>query len=188
MWCPLPLTRVEFRLGRDALKHLGIDSVADLAEKESSLVDWLTRCWFRLLEKPAVRGHENDAALHPLWLEVQAAFRQWFPGMRAGNKEVKWNYKKPVSCDPVALEKQAAGCLAKAAASRFGTQKTVSDTMGLVTSLDLLHNSNLCFGVYNTAYQRCPQQMSSASVTVRMCHNLKRFYLCINVLYRYTLR
>ncbi|GHT25071.1 hypothetical protein FACS189419_10030 [Planctomycetales bacterium] len=58
----LLLTRIEFRLGRDALKHLRIDTIADLEEKESSLAEWLPRNWFRLLEEPAVRGHENTAA------------------------------------------------------------------------------------------------------------------------------
>jgi hypothetical protein len=129
-----PITRIEFRLGRSALKHIGIDTVADLQLKESGLVDWLTSHWFRLLEKEKVRGHENEAALHPLWLEVRAAFRQWFSGIPSENQPVKWE-RRTVSCDPDKLEKQAVGCLAKAAALRFGIQQTVQKSFHSVVSI-----------------------------------------------------
>ena len=115
-----PLTRIEFRLRRSALKELEINSVQDLMEREKSLFDWLTKHWFRLLAEPKVRGHENTAALHPLWEQVRSAFTKWFPG---GERVVERHKIEPVSCDPAALEKQAAGCLAISVALRFGKQK-----------------------------------------------------------------
>jgi hypothetical protein len=116
------LTRIEFRLGRDALRDLGIDTVQDLQDKEAGLADYLPSEWLRLLKEPKVRGHENTAAVHPLWQEVQAAFKEWFPGTER-NCRVEWNRHRNVVCNAEMLEKQAAGCLAKAAAVRFGKQK-----------------------------------------------------------------
>jgi hypothetical protein len=126
------ITRIEFRLWRDALRAVGIDTVQDLQEREYALADWLTTHWFRLLEKPKIRGHENLASIHPFWLEVQSLFRKWFPGVGNDNKPVEWSPREPVSCDPVMLEKQAAGCLASALALRYGAQATKKQTLDLL--------------------------------------------------------
>ena len=126
------ITRIEFRLWRDALRAVVIDTVQDLQEREFALVDWLTTHWFRLLEKPKIRGHENTASIHPLWLEVQTLFRKWFPGMSEQNQPVEWLSRQSVSCDPVKLEKQAAGCLARALALRYGAQPTKEKTLELL--------------------------------------------------------
>jgi len=67
-----------------------------------------------------IRGHENTAAIHPAWERVRSLFRSYFSG--AGIEDVVWEKKQSVSCDPVALEKQALGCLSKALACRFGEQ------------------------------------------------------------------
>ncbi|MDR1269777.1 MAG: hypothetical protein LBK82_09645, partial [Planctomycetaceae bacterium] len=116
------VTRVEFRLRRDALRPLGINTVDDLYHKETALVDWLTSHWFRLLEKPKIRGHENKAAIHPLWVEIQELFKRYFPGSDKKRKPVMWSRNDSIKCEPEALEKQAAGCLASAAALRYGQQ------------------------------------------------------------------
>jgi hypothetical protein len=114
-----PITRVEIRLGRDALKALGVDSVSDLQRSEHGIVDMLTRDWLRILAEPKVRGHENTAAIHPLWNRIRTLFFQYFTG---NDLEVSWNRHKQISCDADALEKQALGCLSKALAYRFGDQ------------------------------------------------------------------
>ena len=115
-----PITRVELRLGREALKCLGVNTVSDLKERECGITDLITHDWFRILKDPKVRGHENTAAIHPAWERVRSLFRSYFSG--AGIEDVVWEKKQSVSCDPVALEKQALGCLSKALACRFGEQ------------------------------------------------------------------
>ncbi|MDR2115936.1 MAG: hypothetical protein LBP87_06110 [Planctomycetaceae bacterium] len=120
------VTRIEFRLRRAALRSFKIDTITDLYYKEAGLVDWLTSRWFRILEKPKVRGHENTASIHPLWVEVQELFKRYFPGSDVKREPVTWSRNDSVPCDPVALEKQAAGCIASAAALRYGEQKDVN--------------------------------------------------------------
>jgi hypothetical protein len=116
------ITRVEFRLRRDALRQLGINTIDDLYRKETALVEWLTSHWFRILEKPKIRGHENTATIHPLWGEVQGLFKHYFPGSGETREPVAWTRIDSVKCEPEALEKQAAGCLASAMALRYGGQ------------------------------------------------------------------
>ena len=69
-----PITRIEFRLSRSALKALGVDSLEDFRRREHAIVEYLTHHWFRLLEKEKVRGTENEAAVHPLWERVRSLF------------------------------------------------------------------------------------------------------------------
>jgi hypothetical protein len=116
-----PVTRIEIRLGRDALKALDVDSVSDLQKSERAIVDLLTTEWLRILESPKVRGHENSAAIHPIWERVRNLFFQYFTGSEV---DVHWNRKESVVCDPVALELQALGCLSKALAYSFGEQES----------------------------------------------------------------
>jgi hypothetical protein len=116
------VTRIEFRLRRDALRSFGINTITDLFHRESGLAEWLTTRWFRILEKPKVRGHENTATIHPLWVEVQELFKHYFPGSDNAREPVMWSRDDSVKCEPVALEKQAAGCLASAVALRYGEQ------------------------------------------------------------------
>ena len=127
-----PITRIEIRLSRDALKCLGVNTVADLKARERAVVDLVTHDWFRILEKPKVRGCENTAAIHPVWERIRELFATYFSG---ADVDVKWNPPAPVSCDPVALEKQAVGCLAKALAVRKGEQATEQSSMTAVSNL-----------------------------------------------------
>ncbi|MDR0338200.1 MAG: hypothetical protein LBI18_14040 [Planctomycetaceae bacterium] len=126
------LTRIEFRLRRDALRPLGINTIDDLYRKETALVDWLTSHWFRILDKPKVRGHENTAAIHPLWVEVQELFQHYFPGSDKERESIVWSHDDSVRCEPEALEKQAAGCLASAVALRYGGQTTPEDLRAIL--------------------------------------------------------
>ena len=43
-----PITRVEIRLGRDALKSLSMNSVSDLQKSERAVIDLLTTEWLRI--------------------------------------------------------------------------------------------------------------------------------------------
>ena len=123
-----PITRIEIRLSRDALKCLGVNTVADLKEREQGIVDLVTHDWFRILEKPKVRGTENAAAIHPTWLRVRELFTTYFSG---ADVDVKWEKNQSLSCDPVALERQALGCISKALAVRFGEQSSRRSTVEL---------------------------------------------------------
>ena len=146
-----PITRVEVRLGREALKCLGVNTVSDLKERERAIVDLLTHDWFRILAKPKVRGHENTAAIHPIWERVRTLFCSYFSGAEVS--DVKWEKDQNVVCDPVALESQALGCLSKALACRFGEQSACSGSVGLANGWvdrvqDELHEKLNCFAEY----------------------------------------
>ena len=136
-WAPntSPVTRIEFRLRRDALKVKSINTMKDLQEIEPALVEWLTTKWFRILDIPKMRGHENKQAVHPVWQEVQEAFRAYFPGINGVRREIQPNSKRRISCESTPLIKQAGGCLATAIALQFGKQPTKQQLMQLVNAV-----------------------------------------------------
>jgi len=142
-----PITRIEIRLGRDALKCLGIDSVSDLQKRERGIIDLLTSEWLRILASPKVRGHENTAAIHPVWERVRNLFFEYFTGSEV---DVLWKKRESVSCDPDALEKQALGCISKALAFRHGEQEDPENAVELGSGwmesvgTDLFDKLNLC--------------------------------------------
>jgi hypothetical protein len=107
----------------------------DLQQIEPALVEWLTTKWFRILDAPKIRGHENTQRVHPVWQEVQEAFRAWFPGINGVRREVQPNRKRRISCESTPLIKQAGGCLATAIALQFGKQTTKQQLMHLVNSV-----------------------------------------------------
>jgi hypothetical protein len=123
-----PLTRIEFRLWRDVLRLFEINTVEDLRESETNIVHFLTTKWFRILKDPKIRGHENTAAIHPLWSHIQECFCLFFPGLGREIEEITLVRDKPVTCEPVALQKQALGCLKTAIALSSGIQ-TSMDTL-----------------------------------------------------------
>lgn len=123
------MTRIEFRIGRAALKAFGIESIEDLQKKENALIDCLTHKWFRTLKNPKVRGHENTQTIHPLWEAVREKFARYFPGPEGEKLPVKWQPRGSISCDPEALKKQAAGCLASVLAQEFGEHEDEAEAM-----------------------------------------------------------
>jgi len=122
-----PLTRVEYRLWRDVLRLLEIDTVEDLRKAETDLVSWLTGTWFRILEVPKaqVKGHEKEARIDSHWRCIQEAFLQFFPGEGRAPVPIKFNRDKPISCEATSLLKQAKGCLKTALALMYGTQSNL---------------------------------------------------------------
>jgi hypothetical protein len=136
-WAPgtTPVTRIEFRLRRDALKVKGINTMQDLQEIEPALVEWLTTKWFRILDAPKVRGHENTQRVHSIWQEVQDAFRRYFPGINGVRREIQPNRKRRVSCESMPLIKQAGGCLATAIALQFGKQASKQQLMQAINAV-----------------------------------------------------
>ena len=127
------LTRVEFRLRRSRLREMGIDSVADLREKELSLIAFMTEEWFRILAEPKVRGHENTQDVHELWHEVQELFRRYFPGDDAKRSEIKRGRDKGIKCTGEALLQQADGCLASYLAMTQGSNISEEQAIEILT-------------------------------------------------------
>ena len=119
---PEYLTRVEFRLRREVLNDMGIDTIADLKKSEVALVEYLTQSWFRLLQDEKKEGHEREQATHELWQEVQELFRAYFPGDERENRPVTRGRKK-VACTGRDLKAQALGCLSSAVALCIGYVK-----------------------------------------------------------------
>ena len=122
-----PITRIEFRLGREALKGFRVTSVDDLLKREQGLIDVLTSDWFRLLEKKKVTGRGKRAKMHPLWKRVRSLFFEHFTGDEI--RDVEYRKPAPVSGDPTALLKQAAGCASKAIAIQTGKQASIDDVV-----------------------------------------------------------
>ena len=118
------LTRIEFRLRRSRLREMGIDSIADLKEKELSLVAFMTEEWFRILAEPKIRGHENTQEVHEIWQEVQQLFRRYFPGDDTKRSEIKRGRDNSIKCTGEALLQQADGCLASYLAMTQGSHIT----------------------------------------------------------------
>lgn len=129
-----PLTRVEFRLWRDVLRVLDINTIVDLRKLETSLAKWLTSQWFRILEDPKVRGHENTAKVHPVWRKIQDAFAQWFPGENGEVHDITLNRDKPIQCDSLSLRKQALGCLKTAFVLSSGLPHSVQGAYEMLCS------------------------------------------------------
>lgn len=107
-----PCTRVEFRLGREQLRSMQINTMSDLLESEQALARYCCKKWFRILEEPKKRGHSHEQEISKEWQQVQEAFDKWFPGADGHNKEVRRTYREDIKCEPEHLEKQSVGCLA----------------------------------------------------------------------------
>ncbi len=121
---PEELTRVEFRLRREALKHFGVNTMQDLLEKEHALVDYLTYDWFRLLDKEKAKGNETRQELHPVWQQVRDLFFEYFPSGNDRKPVDHNNSRRQVKCTGESLIKQAVGCMATAAALAKGVFET----------------------------------------------------------------
>jgi hypothetical protein len=117
---PEHLTRVEFRLRREALKDFGIDTVTDLLERERAIIEYLTFDWFRLLEDKKVRGHEKTQKLSEVWQETIERFKQYFPSLEGYRKSLEKRDKSELKCTGKDLIHQAVGCLATMAARARG--------------------------------------------------------------------
>jgi hypothetical protein len=70
-------SRIEFSLGREALKRFGIDTVADWFKRRADVCEHLCTKWFRLTNGPVNRNHADRAGTLPDWLAVQKAFAEW---------------------------------------------------------------------------------------------------------------
>jgi hypothetical protein len=118
------LTRVEFRLRRDSLKAMNLNTIEDLRNRELDLVAFLTEDWFRILVKPKIRGHENTQEVHPLWKKVQELFRHYFPQNDGERQKLHYIKNNEIRCTGESLLKQSDGCTASAMAMNLGSNFT----------------------------------------------------------------
>jgi hypothetical protein len=133
---PEELTRIEYRLRRDALRCFNINTIQDLLEREHALVDYLTFDWFRLLRDEKDRSNSALQSLDPLWQEVRDLFFEYFPGPVENRKPVERNdSRREIKCTGDSLIKQAVGCLATAAALVKGTFETECQALSFVADV-----------------------------------------------------
>jgi hypothetical protein len=147
----LPITRVEFSIGRDRLKGWDINSLAEFRAREHDIVDVLTGEWFRILKDPKVRGHENTAQLHPYWVAVRSEFLRCFDGSTVCLSKVQ----KTMSVDLPKFGAAVMGYLRKMVGYKYGDVKRLSEfkllacdmVRELCTSEDIekLHNFVVAF-------------------------------------------
>ena len=69
--------RVEFEMGREALKDRGIDSPEDYFRKRADLISYLCGEWMRFTTHPVDRQNTSRADVLPLWEDVKAGFKAW---------------------------------------------------------------------------------------------------------------
>ena len=123
-----PITRIEFSIGRTTMNSWGEDNkpiytLADFRARERAIVELLTRHWYRILEHPKVRGHENTAKLHPHWETVDAEFQRCYDGSTAKLEKVK----KKVSVDPKRLKQMLRGIVIKVGAKQHGSVESLHE-------------------------------------------------------------
>jgi len=74
---PEKAIRVEFELGRQALKEHGIDTPDDYFRKRADLAAYLCGEWVRFTACAVDRTHTSLMAVLPLWLTVADGFKEW---------------------------------------------------------------------------------------------------------------
>ena len=100
-------TRVEFRLRRDALKGLGVQTVEDWFGRRSSICRYLCEKWFRMTEGDVDRTNTTRAPLWSVWQRVADMFDQW-----TCEEIVSGGGAVVVSeADAESLTRQAVGCV-----------------------------------------------------------------------------
>jgi len=109
---PTHATRVEYQLRREALRTCRIADHAQYMEKRAQLAAYLTGEWFTMLDHRQNNNRHTDRKVpHAAWQTVTAAFTAW----TAPADPLQRTHKAPRPL-PLALIRQAQGCLATAAA------------------------------------------------------------------------
>ncbi|MBL9082521.1 MAG: hypothetical protein JNK76_11980 [Planctomycetales bacterium] len=105
-------TRLEFQMSRQWLLDHGVSSPDDFLERQSAIIEKLTREWFRVTAEPVVcdAKHQSRAAIHPLWISIGEAFSE---ALGMSTEPMAPVDRKTVN--PLRLIKQGFGCLRNAA-------------------------------------------------------------------------
>jgi len=155
-----PITRVELRLARAALRNFGIDSVDDLLKRERAIIDWVTHDWFRLLKRPKVKGMGKRAKIHPLWERVRALFYQYFPGDAI--RDLTRRSPNPILLDSTPLLQQAAGCLAKAICLDEGQPESPEKVHAYISAFGATYKDQ----IFCKAKQIAAEQSATMGITL----------------------
>ena len=161
------LTRVEYRLRRRVLNAMRIDTVDDLYASLTDLIEFLTGSWFRILNEPKKRGHENDQLLSGFWQCVQVAFREVFCNGKRGNSE-NITINKIRLIDKQKLTRQGMGCLIQAVASATFRQEEL-DPKEFLMCITTVIQSRL--PEFYDSYKRKREQIKIVRDRVYFDHN-----------------
>jgi hypothetical protein len=148
-----PVTRVEFRIRREVLRDMGINSLSDLLEHESGLARYCCHSWFRIISERKVKGHSHEQPISELWKKVQKQFERYFPGVDGHRREVVRNRVKFMSCSSDSLVKQAIGCLKSASAKEHGIEGAMSETAKYALRIVEQYANQLAIGAFNRAFE-----------------------------------
>ena len=133
---PNSCSRVEFRIKREKLKEMGIDTMNDLREMQTDLAEFLHSHWFRILDGKKQKGHTAEQPVSEIWGHVQKTFDAAFQPITEESRTINrdWNKPRAVLCDQEAMIKQAIGCLARAVALS-GNAVSIETTESYLTSI-----------------------------------------------------
>jgi hypothetical protein len=149
----IPVTRIEFRLRREALRSMCINSLSDLLEHESGLARYCCHSWFRILKEQKIKGHTHEQPIDEIWEEVQSQFQKYFPGADGHRKDVHRVKPKLQSCSADSLIKQAIGCLKSASAKEHGIEGAISETAKYALRMVERYASQLAVGALERALE-----------------------------------
>lgn len=103
---PACATRVEFQVGSEGLRDLGIVTLDDYEKKRSSLFHYLTHDWFRMTDTVPKDNHHSRIETAAVWTTVQETFAAW-----TGQAPRSLVHKVDTLPDYGQLAKQAIGCI-----------------------------------------------------------------------------
>lgn len=104
---PACATRVEFQVGSEGLRDLGISTLDDYEKKRASLFHYLTHDWFRITDTAPKDNHHSRIETSAIWTTVQEAFSLWTQQETA----CPLVHKIDTLPDYSPLVKQALGCV-----------------------------------------------------------------------------
>jgi hypothetical protein len=99
-------TRVEFQIGSEDLRILGIATLDDYEQKRYSLFEYLTHEWFRMTDAAPTQNNHSRLATSGVWEIVQGAFKNW-----TGKRIASLKFTPDKLPDQSHLSKQAIGCI-----------------------------------------------------------------------------
>ena len=144
LYSEIPTTRVEFRIGRELLESMKINTMEDLVTHENGLARYCCNSWFRITSEPKKRGHTHEQQVSDKWKEVQDLFEKYFPGVEGHNEEVKRTYDRSIKCTEKHFVAQGTGCFASLVALRIGVADTANEVKSILYEI-IRDNANKIF-------------------------------------------
>lgn len=108
---PRCATRIEYQVGSEDLRNLGIVTLDDYEKKRSCLFEYLTHDWFRMTDTEPKDNNHSRVETSNIWQIVQKGFRHW-----TGKQLEALKFRVDQIPDYHHLSKQAIGCISSIAA------------------------------------------------------------------------